>query len=142
MLIILVGTQTVIADNPKLNVRDWTGKNPIRIVLDLNNRLPADSHVFSNEQETIVINNKNINVKNNIAQEIANLLYNQNIQSVIIEGGRQTIQTFIDANLWDEARVFVGNTFFENGTKALIINKSLQSEIKILDDRLLIFRNE
>ena len=139
---ILVGTQTVIADNPKLNVRDWTGKNPIRIVLDLKNRLPADSHVFNNDQQTVIINNKNINSKNNIAQEIANLLYKQNIQSVIIEGGRQTIQTFIDANLWDEARVFIGNILFENGTKAPIINKSLQSEIKILDDRLLIFRNE
>ena len=108
----------------------------------MNNRLPADSHVFSNDQETIIINNKNINIKNNIVHEIASLLYNQNIQSVIIEGGRQTIQTFIDANLWDEARVFIGNTFFENGTKAPIINKSLQSEIKIADDRLLIFRNE
>ena len=139
---ILVGTQTVIDDNPKLNVRNWSGKNPVRIVLDLKNRLPANSKVFSNDQKTIIINDKNINVKNNIAQEIANFLQDQNIQSVIIEGGRHTIQTFIDGNIWDEARVFVSNTFFENGTKAPIINKSLKSEIKIFDDRLLIFKNE
>ena len=138
---ILVGTQTVIDDNPKLDVRDWTGKNPIRIVLDLNNRIPKESHIFDNQQETIFITNENINLENNLASEIASLLYYQNIQSVIIEGGRQTIQTFIDANIWDEARVFKGNVFFEDGIKAPILNKKNFSKTTILEDELLIFRN-
>ena len=138
---ILVGTQTVIDDNPKLDVRDWTGKNPIRIVLDLKNRIPKENHIFDNQQETIFISNENINPENNLASEIANLLYDKNIQSVIIEGGRQTLQTFIDANLWDEARVFKGNLFFEDGIKAPVLNKKWISKTTILNDELLIFRN-
>ncbi len=138
---ILVGTQTVIDDNPKLDVRDWTGKNPIRIVLDLNNRIPKESHIFDNQLETIFITDKNINLENNLASEIATLLYLRNIQSVIIEGGRQTIQTFIDANIWDEARVFRGKIFFGDGIKAPILNKKRFSKTLILEDELLIFRN-
>ncbi len=138
---ILVGTQTVIDDNPKLDVRDWKGKNPVRIVLDLNNRIPKENHIFDNHQETIFISNDMINSDNNLALEISNLLYDKNIQSVIIEGGRQTLQTFIDANLWDEARVFKGNLFFENGIKAPVLNKKWISKTTILDDELLIIRN-
>lgn len=138
---ILVGTQTVIDDNPKLDVRDWTGKNPVRIVLDLNNRIPKENHIFDNHQETIFISNDMINSENNLAVEIANLLYDKKIQSVIIEGGRQTLQTFIDANLWDEARVFKGNLFFEDGIKAPVLNKKWISKTTIFNDELLIFRN-
>ena len=139
---ILVGTQTVIDDNPKLDVRDWSGKNPVRIVLDLNNRIPKENHIFDNQQETIVISDKNNINKENLAQEIANLLFDKNIQSVIIEGGSKTLQTFIDANLWDEARIFVGNCTFEKGIKAPILNKMYQEKSETIDtDKLLIFKN-
>ncbi len=138
---ILVGTQTVIDDNPKLDVRDWTGKNPVRIVLNLNNRIPNENHIFDKQQETFVISNENIDNSKSLAQEIASLLYTKNIQSVIIEGGRQTLQTFIDANFWDEARVFKGNLFFEDGIKAPVLNKKWISKTTILNDELLIFRN-
>ena len=139
---ILIGTQTVIDDNPKLDVRDWSGKNPVRIVLDLNNRIPKENHIFDNQQETIVISNENIVIKENLAQEIANFLFSKNIQSVIIEGGNKTLQTFIDANLWDEARIFVGNCTFENGTKAPILNKMYQEKSETIGtDKLLIFKN-
>lgn len=138
---ILVGTQTVIDDNPKLDVRDWTGKNPIRIVLDINNRIPKENHIFDNKQDTIIISKDNIVSNKNLAQEIISLLYNKNIQSVIIEGGSKTLQTFIDANLWDEARVFIGNCFFESGIKAPILIKKQFSKTTILDDELLTYRN-
>ena len=139
---ILVGTQTVIDDNPKLDVRDWSGKNPVRIVLDLNNRIPKENHIFDNQQETIVISDKNNINKENLAQEIANLLFDKNIQSVIIEGGSKTLQTFIDANLWDEARIFVGNCTFEKGIKAPILKKMYQEKSETIDtDKLLIFKN-
>ena len=139
---ILIGTQTVIDDNPKLDVRDWSGKNPVRIVLDLNNRIPKENHIFDNQQETIVISDKNNINKENLAQEIANLLFDKNIQSVIIEGGSKTLQTFIDANLWDEARIFVGNCTFEKGIKAPILNKMYQEKSETIDtDKLLIFKN-
>jgi diaminohydroxyphosphoribosylaminopyrimidine deaminase/5-amino-6-(5-phosphoribosylamino)uracil reductase len=150
---ILVGTKTVIDDNPKLDVRDWTGKNPIRIVLDQNNRISKDSHIFDNQVKTIIFSNSltSINTENttfevldfkqNIAKQILNVLYKHEIQSVIIEGGSQTLQTFIDENLWDESRVFIGNSSFENGTKAPIIAFKNSEKYPLENDILLISRN-
>ena len=68
-------------------------------------------------------------------------LYQHQIQSVIIEGGRQTLQTFIDGNLWDEARIFVGNTQFATGTKAPILDKKPFEKYSIGNDELIISRN-
>ena len=138
---ILVGTQTVIDDNPKLNVRDWIGKNPVRFVLDQNNRIPRESHIFDNQAKTIVLSSAEIDFSRNIAIQIGDFLFKNNIQSVLIEGGKQTIQTFIDTNLWDEARVFRGNLFFENGTKAPILQSEWTERQFILEDELLIFKN-
>jgi diaminohydroxyphosphoribosylaminopyrimidine deaminase/5-amino-6-(5-phosphoribosylamino)uracil reductase len=150
---ILVGTQTVIDDNPKLNARDWYGNNPVRIVLDQHNRIPKENAVFDNQTKTIVFSNSEntiseentifevIDFKQNIARQIVDSLYKHNIQSVIIEGGLQTLQTFIDANLWDEARVFTGKTNLEKGIKAPFISKT-NSEKHIIDtDEFLIIRN-
>lgn len=150
---ILVGTQTVIDDNPQLNARDWDGNNPIRVVIDQNNRIPKTAHVFDNQIKTIVFsNNKStlslentifevIDFQQNIVQQIVDKLYQHQIQSVIIEGGAQTLQTFIDANLWDEARVFIGNCTFEKGVKAPILNITPLNKEKIGTDELLIIRN-
>ncbi len=150
---ILVGTQTVIDDNPKLDVRDWTGKNPIRIVLDQNNRIPTDIHIYDDDIKTIIFSKfanttigENttfvvIDFEQNLAQEILKVLHKHNIQSVIIEGGRQTLQTFIDENLWDEARLFIGNIAFENGIKAPIIALGKIEKHSIGNDELLISRN-
>ena len=150
---ILVGTQTVIDDNPQLNARDWEGNNPIRVVIDQNHRIPKTAHVFDNQTKTIVFSNKKsipslentilevIDFQQNIAQQIADKLFQHQIQTVIIEGGAQTLQTFIDANLWDEARVFIGNCTFEKGVKAPIMNTSPFKQEKIGTDELLIIRN-
>ncbi len=150
---ILVGTNTVVDDNPKLDVRDWTGNNPIRIVLDQNNRIPKDSHIYDNQVKTIIFSNlantnngenttfEVIDFKQNLAQQILKVLYKYNIQSAIIEGGRQTLQTFIDENLWDEARLFIGNIAFENGTKGPIIALGKMEKHSIGNDELLISRN-
>ena len=150
---ILVGTQTVIDDNPQLNARDWEGNNPIRVVIDQNHRIPKTAHVFDNQTKTIVFSNKKstpslentilevIDFQQNIAHQIVDKLFQHQIQSVIIEGGAQTLQTFIDANLWDEARVFIGNCTFEKGVKAPILNTSPFKKEKIGTDELLIIRN-
>ena len=150
---ILVGTQTVIDDNPQLNARDWVGNNPIRVVIDQNNRIPKTAHVFDNQIKTIVFSNKKstpslkntifevIDFQQNIAQQIVDKLFQNQIQSVIIEGGAQTLQTFIDADLWDEARVFIGNCTFEKGVKAPILNTTPFKQEKIGTDELLIIRN-
>jgi diaminohydroxyphosphoribosylaminopyrimidine deaminase/5-amino-6-(5-phosphoribosylamino)uracil reductase len=154
---ILVGTNTVIADNPKLNVRSWFGNNPVRIVLDRNLRIPKGKNVFDGSIKTIVITETKehfyfqedkaiffeiINFSKNIAKQICEVLQKHQIQSVIIEGGTQTLQTFIDANLWDEARVFTGDTSFIKGIKAPVFCAKITSEIKIKNDILKRYSND
>ncbi|MFT5251248.1 MAG: diaminohydroxyphosphoribosylaminopyrimidine deaminase [Flavobacteriales bacterium] len=149
---ILVGTQTAIDDNPKLDVRDWSGNNPIKIVLDANRRIPKESHLFDNQTKTIVICKKldainlencifeNIDFEGNIANKIIKILFKHQIQSVIIEGGRQTLRTFIEADVWDEARIFKGTALIENGIKApdFILRQNVTQEV--YQDQLVITR--
>ncbi|TYB77385.1 bifunctional diaminohydroxyphosphoribosylaminopyrimidine deaminase/5-amino-6-(5-phosphoribosylamino)uracil reductase RibD [Bizionia saleffrena] len=108
---ILVGTQTVLQDNPSLTVRDWTGQNPTRIVLDKNTILGHSHTIFNADAETL-------RLKETRAKTICDALYKHNITSVIIEGGAKTLQLFINENIWDEARVFTGNITFNYGVKA------------------------
>ena len=150
---ILVGTQTAIDDNPKLDVRDWTGNNPIRIVLDASRKIPENNQLFDNQIKTIVISKtateistencifESINFDSDIAIQIANILFQHQIQSVIIEGGAKTLQTFIDANLWDEARLFKGSTLIQNGKKAPNFNIAENEKQRLVNDELLIIRN-
>jgi len=138
---ILVGTNTVIDDNPSLTTRDWTGNSPIRIVLDQNNRISKENHIFDNQAKTILLSGTEIDYSKKIGVQIADYLFNTNIQSVIIEGGRQTLQTFIDENIWDEARIFKGKKPLIKGIKAPIIKCKNVKQQTILEDELLIFFN-
>jgi len=150
---ILVGTQTVIEDNPKLNTRDWSGNNPVRVVLDQNNRISKDSFIFDNTVKTIVFTKSETNLSaentnfevidfnQNIIPQVLAVLYQNQIQSIIIEGGLHTLQSFIDQNIWDEARVFIGKTIFEKGTKAPVILKKDTTKTYIQSDELLNIRN-
>ncbi len=138
---ILVGTQTVIDDNPSLTARDWKGNNPIRIVLDQNNRISKENHIFDNQAKTLVLSSDTIDYSKKIGTQITDFLFLNNIQSVIIEGGRQTLQTFIDENLWDEARIFKGSVFLENGIQSPNIIKKEGTKKTIVEDELLIFFN-
>lgn len=150
---ILAGTQTIIDDNPSLDTRDWTGSNPVRIVLDRTNRIPDTYTVKKNKIKTIVLTEtmnltnlenclyENVLFDNNLPNSVMEILYRHNLQSVIIEGGRQTLQTFIDKGLWDEARVFKGTINFHEGIKAPILQATLSERQAIKNDELLIFRN-
>lgn len=139
---ILVGTNTVLKDNPSLTVRDWTGQNPIRIVLDSHKKISKELAVFNNDAETITISKKDIDFSKNIAQQICNILYKNNINSVIVEGGAKTLQMFIDETIWDEARIFTGNKTFKKGIKAPVFSGTLISEEIILNDTLKIYKND
>ena len=139
---ILVGTNTVIEDNPSLTTRNWKGNNPIRIIIDKENRLFKTLNVFDDSTETVIISENTINFEAPIAQQICDVLYKKNINSVIIEGGQQTIQTFINENLWDESRVFTGNKIFSKGVIAPKLNGNLVSENTILKDTLKIYTND
>lgn len=146
---ILVGTNTVLADNPKLNVRSWFGENPIRIVLDRTLRIPESVHILDGSVQTILITEKRddkkdarikslalrenlifeeIDFSKKIASQICSVLYKHNMQSLIVEGGTQTLQTFIDENLWDEAMVFIGDNNFKDGIKSPEIKKKYTQE--------------
>lgn len=139
---ILVGTNTVLQDNPNLTVRDWTGQNPTRIVIDKSNKLPKSYSVFNNKAKTILINKNNTDFTKNIALQICDTLFKHEINSVIIEGGAKTLQTFIDENIWDEARVFTGKTLFKEGVKAPRFFGELISEEKIANDILKTYKND
>jgi diaminohydroxyphosphoribosylaminopyrimidine deaminase/5-amino-6-(5-phosphoribosylamino)uracil reductase len=147
---IMVGTNTVIQDNPRLNVRKWSGQNPVRVILDNSMRIPIDFHVFDGSIETIVFtsstslfDNKKKNLKveyidysRDVPQQICDTLYKNNIQSIIIEGGAQTIRGFINSDLWDEARIFIGDVEFGKGLKAPKI-EGLIDNISNLDTDML-----
>ncbi|MCB0461097.1 MAG: bifunctional diaminohydroxyphosphoribosylaminopyrimidine deaminase/5-amino-6-(5-phosphoribosylamino)uracil reductase RibD [Flavobacteriaceae bacterium] len=131
---ILVGTNTVLEDNPSLTTRDWKGKHPVRIVLDKNESLTKDFNVFDNKADTML-------VKETSAEAICDTLHKANITSVIIEGGAKTLQLFIDSGLWDEARVFTGKSNFNDGVKAPKFSGLLVSKEQIMDDTLKIYVN-
>ena len=149
---ILVGRITAEKDNPSLTVRESTGKNPIRLVIDKNLRLSKNLNLFNSESKTIIFNeiksdnlSRNNYIKinfNNMINNILKELYKQKIQSVIIEGGAKTLQSFIDENIWDEARIFTTDKKLENGVKSPIIKGKKISEIQIDTDCLKIILND
>ncbi|WP_367180319.1 bifunctional diaminohydroxyphosphoribosylaminopyrimidine deaminase/5-amino-6-(5-phosphoribosylamino)uracil reductase RibD [Tenacibaculum sp. M341] len=150
---ILVGTNTAIDDNPLLNVRSWYGNNPVRIVIDKKLKLQHHLNIFNKEVKTIVITGENkpnednllyetIDFTKDVASQICEVLQKNKIQSIIIEGGTQTLQTFINANLWDEARVFTGENSFLEGIKAPILNLVPTFEQKIQSDILRTYIND
>jgi len=148
---ILIGTNTALNDNPQLTVREVEGKNPLRVVLDLNLRLPKNLNIFDKSTPTLIINaqkneldinleyakvSKDLPLLNQILEE----LYKRKIQSIIVEGGAQLLNSFIAENLWDEAKIFIGEKEFKEGLKAPIIDKepinSLQFDSDILNTYL------
>ncbi len=151
---ILVGTNTVLADNPKLNVRSWTGQNPVRIVLDRTLKLSSDLSIYDKTVKTIIVSqverestNENlvyerINFESDVPKQLLEVLSKHKIQSVIIEGGSVTLQSFIDDNLWDEARVFIGNNNFEDGIKAPTLNGKLEKEEQLINNILRTYLND
>jgi diaminohydroxyphosphoribosylaminopyrimidine deaminase/5-amino-6-(5-phosphoribosylamino)uracil reductase len=108
---IMVGTNTVLIDNPQLNVRAYFGKNPLRITIDKNHKLSKDLYFFDHSQPTKIYETSDI-------LEILIDLHTHKIQSIIIEGGAKLLQNFIEKNLWNEARILVGNKHLQNGLKA------------------------
>lgn len=143
---VLVGTRTALHDNPELNVRNWTGRNPIRIVVDRFLRLSDRFHLFDRSQRTLCYNVMKHEEHNNLSlirvdevdflNNLVKDLYQKKIQSVIVEGGAQLLNAFIDMNLWDEARVFVSEKTFGKGIEAPHLKGRLSHEERIDKDIL------
>ena len=149
---IMVGTNTALLDNPSLNAREWFGKSPLRIVIDRDLSIPLTYNLFNQQIETIVFTEKHVKSKENITyiainfaenviEQILTHLFEIKIQSLIVEGGSFLLKSFIDKFLWDEARVFIGNKYFNNGIAAPTINGSLIANELINGDRLLIYKS-
>lgn len=133
---ILVGTATALIDNPSLTARLWKGRNPKRVLIDRDLQVPADAALFDDAAETIVFNahetrwaggRKNIALENfplYLPQNILYQLYLMDVQSIIVEGGAKTLQLFIDARVWDEARIFVSGSTWQKGIPAPRLERS------------------
>jgi diaminohydroxyphosphoribosylaminopyrimidine deaminase/5-amino-6-(5-phosphoribosylamino)uracil reductase len=145
---ILVGKNTALHDNPRLNVRDWTGSDPIRVVLDSKLELPADLHLFDQQIPTLCYNLLKSEKLTNLEwvqlpqlslEALLADLHARQIQSVLIEGGSQTIHQFLAADLWDEARVFTAPIQFERGIAAPQLTQTPAESHAIGEDQLDIY---
>jgi len=148
---ILVGTRTAILDNPSLTNRLWNGKSPIRLVLDKNETIPSDYNIFDKEAATIIFTEKENRTTDNIQYvqlfpnenyiaQILDYCYQDNIQSILVEGGRQLLQSFVDKDLWDETRIITNEKLFvSDGLKApsfkekTIVNQSYRLDENRMD---------
>ena len=143
---VLVGTGTALHDNPKLTVRDWTGRNPTCIVIDRYSRLPKTLTLFDGQQQTICYTTTKSETQKNLdfvklneslfQKELLDDLFKRNIQSVIIEGGATTLQQFINNSVWDEARVFTADQEFGSGIVAPQFNGNLSASETVFTDTL------
>ena len=149
---ILVGTNTALKDNPALTVRHCEGRNPVRLVIDNKLRLPESLHLFDRSVKTLVFNSlKNEETENiefvkidfdsKLIRHILKNLYQRKIQSLIVEGGKQLLDSFISANLWDETFRFVGNKHFKSGIEAPKIPGIPVFSDTIDNDNLFIYKN-
>lgn len=147
---IMVGKNTAIVDNPSLTTREFKGKNPIRILLDSHLETPINANLFNDEAQTLIFNldksaiessNEWIKVDKMDLAVIMSVLHKKNIQSVIVEGGKQILEQFIASNLWDEARVLIGENVFLEGLAAPLLNESVVRSTELGKDRLNCYKN-
>ncbi len=147
---ILVGAQTAINDNPSLTVRELKGKNPIRLLVDPNNRVAKDWAIFNDEAPTIHFHKqdpylkedlKSFQISGDIIPQVMAACYQNDIQSIIVEGGAKTLSHFIESNFWDEARVFNSNKQFGEGLSAPKLPIIATGNDSIGDDQLFTYFN-
>ena len=152
---ILAGTRTILDDNPGLTCREWYGNSPLRVILDRDLCIKGDYQVLDKSVKTIIITQQQVSENDGnaliyeyidfggeISSQIADVLFKHKITSVIIEGGARTLEAFIVANLWDEARIFTGPANFKGGLKAPLISANNSRELDVLEDKLKILLND
>ncbi len=148
---ILVGTNTAFTDNPSLTVRDVAGRNPVRILIDFDLKVPKNFNLYNREAETLVFNRLKEGVegnvkfikieKENFLENLMIKLYENQIQSVLIEGGAFTLNQFIGAGLWDEAMVIKNeNLLLENGTQAPQLKENPYEIKKLRNNKVFVFK--
>jgi diaminohydroxyphosphoribosylaminopyrimidine deaminase/5-amino-6-(5-phosphoribosylamino)uracil reductase len=148
---VLVGYRTALTDNPRLDVREWSGRNPIRLVIDKELTLPRTLHLLDGSQRTIIFNTQRdeetenlslVRLKpNNFLNDLLYHLVDKGLQSVIVEGGQATLNMFIQSGLWDEARVFESSSSYASGLAAPVFEGVLTSQSSFQNDTLRVFQN-
>lgn len=149
---ILVGTNTAIKDNPRLDTREVFGNNPIRLTIDKDLKIPEGHALLKNDIPTVIFTSKSkkslknlhyerLDWSKSLPEQILAYCYKNQIQSIIIEGGTKLLQSFIDVNLWDEARVFIGESLLENGISQPHLNATSYKEEKSGGDSLYYYKN-
>ncbi len=147
---ILIGKNTGLTDNPFLTPRLWKGKPPKRFMIDWNLEVPLESNIFNRESPTYIINGKKEGLENTIHYILIEekkylipfLLFQMHIMdisSIIIEGGKKTLQKFIDSNLWDEARVFHSTKSIQLGINSPMLDRDPQNWTRFSDEEDTIF---
>ena len=150
----MVGTKTALHDDPLLTTRLWPGKDPVRVVIDKYLKLPATLNLFNKKNKTIVLNTireetDGNNYYHKAAEEddmilaALNTLYKQQLTSLIVEGGTKLIQSFIDADCWDEARVITNKSLLiDNGISAPVLKgEVLSKKEQLLADEICFYKN-
>jgi diaminohydroxyphosphoribosylaminopyrimidine deaminase/5-amino-6-(5-phosphoribosylamino)uracil reductase len=151
---ILIGTNTALMDDPALTTRLWKGNDPIRLVVDMDLKLQHSLKIFNGEARTIIINKikheendkigyYQVTEDMNLINQIINSLYQLKILSVIVEGGARLLQSFIDEEMWDEARLITNEELItDNGLSAPVLsNQKLVKSQKLFSDQIKIYRN-
>jgi len=151
---ILVGTNTAALDNPQLTNRLYFGKSPLRIVLDRRRRLSPKAHLFNDQIPTWIVTemaeNTDSDLKNTtfieldfddyLLDNLLQKLYEAQVSTLLVEGGAQLLRTFVQKDLWDEARIFVGNKLLENGIPAPTLRSFDRRKYNIGSDLLYVYR--
>jgi diaminohydroxyphosphoribosylaminopyrimidine deaminase/5-amino-6-(5-phosphoribosylamino)uracil reductase len=138
-------------DDPELTVREWTGQNPLRMVIDRKGILPDHLRLFSGKTNTLVFTSKSRENRENLSYvvlpdtrdyipQILGYLFDREIQSLLVEGGAALLESFIKSGLWDEARVFRGHVSFGRGVAAPILQGNPHESLAVGPDRLDIYR--
>jgi diaminohydroxyphosphoribosylaminopyrimidine deaminase / 5-amino-6-(5-phosphoribosylamino)uracil reductase len=149
---VMVGTNTAKIDNPQLSVREWAGRNPVRVVIDRHLRLSQRLALFDHTQPTICYNlvkdevTPNLEMiklrEGNLIKQVIENLYAKKIQSIMVEGGAVLMNSLLEHDLWDEIRVFRATKCFGQGIKAPQIRGVLFDREKIQEDELWVYRRE
>ncbi len=150
---IMVGTRTALLDNPSLTNRLWSGKHPLRIVLDRNLVLPASHQLLQDEFPTMVLNNNKSGGEGNktfhclesqdVVAETLRLLFRENIISLLVEGGARLLNSFIESGKWDEARVITNpDLYIEGGTVAPVLPIQTATLSQVGEDEIRFYKNE
>lgn len=147
---IFAGVNTIIADDPALNLRDWSGSQPVRICIDRNNRISNQHKIKDGKQKTYIFTEGSSDNSKTHQLEIQpgfslvdmlGFLFNKHIGSIIVEGGAKILNSFINSNIWDEARVFKGKMDFVDGISSPALPFPFDESINFRNNLLIITHN-